>query len=63
MTTRGARIIWDLDDDPKGNVQHIAEHGISKDDVRDALDDPRAIQGVSRTSDYPTTSGETSDGR
>jgi hypothetical protein len=23
-------IIWDLDDEPEGNVQHIAEHGISK---------------------------------
>ena len=21
------RILWDLDDDPEGNVQHIAEHG------------------------------------
>jgi hypothetical protein len=24
-------IIWDLDEDEEGNVQHIAEHGIEKD--------------------------------
>jgi hypothetical protein len=23
-------IIWDLDDDPEGNVQHIAEHDLTK---------------------------------
>ena len=23
-------IIWDLDDDPDGNVQHCAEHGVTK---------------------------------
>lgn len=22
-------IIWDLEDEPDGNIQHIAEHGIS----------------------------------
>jgi hypothetical protein len=26
-------LIWDLDDDPDGNVQHIAEHGLTKDEV------------------------------
>ena len=26
-------LIWDLDDDPQGNVQHIAEHGITKAEV------------------------------
>ena len=25
--------IWDLDDDRRGNVGHIGEHGISKEDV------------------------------
>lgn len=28
-------IIWDLDDDPDGNVQHCAEHGVTKDEVED----------------------------
>jgi hypothetical protein len=30
-------VIWDLDDDPDGNVVHIAEHDLTKDDVLDAL--------------------------
>jgi len=33
-------IIWDLDDDEEGNVQHIAEHGIEKDDVAHVFDAP-----------------------
>jgi len=33
-------IIWDLDDDEEGNVQHIAEHGIEKDDVAHVFDHP-----------------------
>ena len=28
-----ATAIWDLDDDPEGNVQHIAERGLTKDEV------------------------------
>ena len=26
-------ILWDSEDDPDGNVQHIAEHGLEIDDV------------------------------
>lgn len=26
-------IIWDLDDDPEGNVRHCAEHDIAKEEV------------------------------
>jgi len=33
-------IIWDLDDDPAGNVRHIADHGLTKDDVRWVLENP-----------------------
>jgi len=36
------RIIWDLDDDPEGNVQQIAEHGLTKEDVESVLRDPDA---------------------
>ena len=28
-----SRVLWDLDDDPDGNVQHIAEHGLTIDEV------------------------------
>jgi hypothetical protein len=30
-------ILWDLDDDPDGNVQHCAEHGVTKDEVEEVL--------------------------
>ncbi len=36
-------IIWDLDDDEEGNVLHIAEHGIEKDDVAHVFDNPVGI--------------------
>ena len=31
------QVIWDLDDDPGGNVQHIAEHGLSIEEVEEVL--------------------------
>jgi hypothetical protein len=42
-------ILWDLDDDPNGNVWHCAEHGISKDEVEDVLQSPNDAD-VSRSS-------------
>jgi hypothetical protein len=30
-------VFWDPDDDPKGNVQHVAEHGFTPDDVEHVL--------------------------
>lgn len=30
-------VIWDLEDDPDGNLQHCADHGISPEDVDDVL--------------------------
>jgi uncharacterized DUF497 family protein len=35
MAIRNA--IWDTDDEPDGNVQHIAEHGLTKADVEEVL--------------------------
>ena len=29
-------IVWDLEDDPDGNVPHIQEHDITVDEVEDA---------------------------
>ena len=29
--------IWDFDDDPNGNVRHIAEHGLTKEDVEEVV--------------------------
>ncbi len=30
------RIIWDIAEDPDGNVQHIAAHGITVEEVEEA---------------------------
>jgi hypothetical protein len=45
-------IIWDLDDDPDGNVQHCADHGVNKDEVEEVFEN--AIDAdISRTSGRP----------
>jgi uncharacterized DUF497 family protein len=56
------RILWDWDDDPEGNVQHIAEHGLNKEDVESVLAHPES-SGVSHSSGLPAAFGETPDGR
>ncbi len=58
-----AQIIWDLDDDPEGNVQHIAEHGVTVEEVEEVLHDPRTRTGRSRSSGRPEAFGETSTGK
>jgi uncharacterized DUF497 family protein len=55
-------ILWDLDGDPEGNVQHCADHGISKDDVEEVLENAIDFD-VSRSSGRPVAFGDTSDGR
>ena len=55
-------ILWDLDDDPRGNVQHIARHGLTKDDVEDAFDNPAGTD-TSRSSGRPVVFGGTRTGR
>ncbi len=59
---RLTRVIWDLDDDPEGNVLHIAEHDIVKEEVEEVLDNPAGIE-TSRSSGRPIAFGETSTGR
>lgn len=55
-------IIWDLDDDPDGNVQHCAEHGITQDAVEEVLQNA-SDEDVSRSSGRPVVFGDTSTGR
>ena len=55
-------IVWDLDDDDEGNVQHIAEHGIEKDDVAHVIDCPVGL-GTSDSSKRPMVFGYTIDDR
>ena len=55
-------IIWDLDDDPDGNVQHCAEHGVTKEEVEQVLQ--RASDAdLSRSSGRPVVFGDTNAGR
>ncbi len=37
---RFVQIIWDDDDLPDGNVQHIAEHGLTMEDVEHVIENP-----------------------
>jgi uncharacterized DUF497 family protein len=55
-------IIWDLDDDPNGNVFHCAEHGVTKDEVEEVLKRPEDLD-LSRTSGCPVVFGTTHAGR
>jgi uncharacterized DUF497 family protein len=56
-------LIWDLDYDAEGNVWHIAEHGITPEEVEEVLDDPRTTFGVSQSSGLPMAFGWTAGGR
>ncbi|HUP78578.1 MAG TPA: DUF4258 domain-containing protein [Pirellula sp.] len=53
-------IIWN--DEPDGNIQHIAEHDISIEDVEEVLFNP-IHRDVSRSSSNPIVFGFTPDGR
>ncbi len=55
-------IVWDLDDDPEGNVAHIEEHGITKDEVVEILSDPLS-ESLSRSSGRPIAFGFTTTGK
>ena len=56
------RIVWDLDEDPDGNVQHIAEHGVTIGEVEDVLYAAEEVV-ASHSSGRPITFGETNTGK
>jgi uncharacterized DUF497 family protein len=58
-----AIIAWDFEDDPDGNVQHIAEHGITMDEVEEILLNEDNPTGESRSTGRPITFGMTSTGK
>jgi uncharacterized DUF497 family protein len=58
-----AQVIWDMEDDPDGNVQHIAQHGLSMEEVEEVLLNPQNDVTVSRSSNNPIIFGDTSGGR
>jgi hypothetical protein len=55
-------IVWDMDEEVDGNVLHIAQHGLTKDDVATVLRSPDA-QAKSASSGRPMRFGFTDDGR
>jgi hypothetical protein len=57
------QIVWDLEDDPEGNVQHILEHDVTMDEVEEILLDPQNDTIISRESGNPITFGWTSTGK
>ena len=55
------QIIWDEDDQPDGNVQHIAEHGLTTYDVEYVLENP-IREGTSHSTRRPCCFGYTPGG-
>jgi len=60
---RNWQIIWDLEDDQDGNVQHIAQHGVSPEEVEEVLFSSISNTVVSKTSTNMVTFGYTDSGR
>lgn len=57
-------VIWDLDDDPRGNVQHIARNGVTTDEVEEVLDNHYQDYFLSREEPHnPITFGDTTTGK
>lgn len=56
-------IWWDLDDEVGGNVQHIAQHGLTKEEVEDVLSNASNPTDVSHSSGRPATFGWTETGK
>src|SRR5262249_45004422 len=55
--------IWDLEDDPEGNVQHIAEHDVTQEEVEEVLRDNHGKGTFSHSSGLPITFGWTVTGK
>ena len=56
-------IIWDLDDEPEGNVQHLLEHDVSVQEAEEVLLSRESRTERSRLHDSWSTFGWTSTGR
>jgi uncharacterized DUF497 family protein len=58
-----ALIDWDDPTDPDGNTAHIAEHGLTPDEVESVLRDRSVGLGVSDSTGRPVVFGSTNTGR
>ncbi len=56
-------IVWDDEDNPLGNVQHIAANGFSIEEVEQVLYDPANRPVISRSSGRPAVFGATTTGK
>lgn len=56
-------VIWDDADDPDGNTAHVAEHGLTPDEVDEVLLDESLPIVSSRSSGRPGRFGWTSTGK
>jgi hypothetical protein len=63
MDRSDALVAWDDEDDPEGNVQHIAEHDLTIAEVESVLLDSRNPEVASRSSGRPMVLGWTDTGR
>ncbi len=57
---KSLHVIWM--DGPNGNVEHIAEHGVTPEEVEQVLSEPIATE-TSRTTGRPVVFGFTASGR
>jgi uncharacterized DUF497 family protein len=55
-------IFWDDENDPDGNVEHIAEHDLTIEDVEHVLRNPTE-EGTSNSTGFPAVWGYVPDGR
>lgn len=56
-------IEWDSEDEPRGNLRHIADNGLGIDEVEDVLYDPASRPVQSRSSRRPALIGRTTSGK
>lgn len=56
-------IAWDDPGDEDGNLAHMAEHGVTVEEVEEVLESPDARDDVSRSSDRPIRFGWTTTGK
>ena len=63
MIDPDALVAWDAEDDPEGNIRHIADNDVTMEEVEEILFDPDSKASFSRGSGRPTLRGLTSMGR
>lgn len=57
------QVIWDLQDEPQGNLRYVAEHDVTADEVEEVLENHFNDAAVSTSSANPITFGWTSTGK